>query len=154
MTNTRMTDPEILELRYPVLLERFEIRRGSGGKGRHKAGDGVIRELRFLETMDCAILSGYRNVRPVGIDNGERGVWGGKTETDRRWDRWPHLRPAPVERRPPPIRHGTYAGHRAHQRQGVPMCEPCAKAAAEYQQRRQQARTARRQAGRALRSVS
>ncbi len=76
MTNTRMTDPEILELRYPVLLERFEIRRGSGGKGRHKAGDGVIRELRFLETMDCAILSGYRNVRPVGIDNGERGECG------------------------------------------------------------------------------
>ncbi|MGE3712614.1 MAG: hydantoinase B/oxoprolinase family protein, partial [Hyphomicrobiaceae bacterium] len=76
MTNTRMTDPEILELRYPVLLERFEIRRGSGGRGRHSAGDGVIRELRFLEKMDCAILSSYRDVRPVGLEGGEPGECG------------------------------------------------------------------------------
>ena len=76
MTNTRMTDPEILELRYPVLLERFAIRRGSGGRGRRNAGDGVIRQLRFLERMDCALLTSYRNVRPFGIAGGEAGQCG------------------------------------------------------------------------------
>jgi 5-oxoprolinase (ATP-hydrolysing) len=76
MTNTRMTDPEILELRYPVLLERFEIRRGSGGRGRHSAGDGIVREMRFLERMSCALLTSSRNVRPYGIDGGEPGQCG------------------------------------------------------------------------------
>ena len=111
-------------------------------------------ELHAIAVRVCAGCPHRTECAQWAADNGERGVWGGKTETDRRWDRWPHLRPPLVERRPTPIRHGTYAGHRAHQRQGVPMCEPCAKAAAEYQQRRQQARTARRQAGRALRSVN
>jgi 5-oxoprolinase (ATP-hydrolysing) len=76
MTNTRLTDPEILELRYPVLLEEFSIRRGSGGKGRWNSGDGTRRVIRFLERMDCAILSGYRDVRPFGLDGGEPGEAG------------------------------------------------------------------------------
>ncbi len=76
MTNTRLTDPEILELRYPVLLEEFSIRRGSGGRGRWSAGDGTYRRIRFLEEMDCAILSGYRRVRPFGLFGGEPGECG------------------------------------------------------------------------------
>ena len=76
MTNTRLTDPEILELRYPVLLEEFSIRRGSGGKGKWTSGDGTRRVIRFLERMHCAILSGYRRVRPFGVDGGEAGEAG------------------------------------------------------------------------------
>ena len=76
MTNTRLTDPEILELRYPVVLEEFSIRRGSGGRGRWSAGDGTYRRIRFLEQMDCAILSGYRRVRPFGLFGGEPGECG------------------------------------------------------------------------------
>jgi len=76
MTNTRLTDPEILELRYPVLLEEFSIRRGSGGKGKWTSGDGTRRVIRFLERMNCAILSGYRRVRPFGLDGGEPGEAG------------------------------------------------------------------------------
>jgi len=76
MTNTRLTDPEILELRYPVLVEEFSIRRGSGGKGRWRSGDGTRRVIRFLERMDCAILSGYRQVRPFGVDGAEPGEAG------------------------------------------------------------------------------
>jgi hypothetical protein len=76
MTNTRLTDPEILELRYPVLLEEFSIRRGSGGKGRWRAGDGTLRRIRFLERMDCAILSSFRSVRPFGLEGGEPGECG------------------------------------------------------------------------------
>ncbi len=76
MTNSRLTDPEVLELRYPVVLERFEITRGSGGKGEWHAGDGTLRVLRFLEAMDCAILSGYRKVRPFGAKGGEPGETG------------------------------------------------------------------------------
>lgn len=76
MTNSRLTDPEILETRFPVVLEEFTIRRGSGGKGRHKAGDGTRRTIRFLETMECAILSGHRRVRPFGVDGGEPGELG------------------------------------------------------------------------------
>ncbi len=76
MTNTRLTDPEVLELRYPVLLEDFHIRRGSGGTGQWSAGDGVARTIRFLERMDCAILSGFRTVRPFGLDGGAPGACG------------------------------------------------------------------------------
>jgi len=76
MTNTRLTDPEILELRYPVLLEDFHIRKGSGGKGKWHAGDGISRTIRFLEKMDCAILSGFREVHPFGLDGGEPGECG------------------------------------------------------------------------------
>ncbi len=76
MTNTRLTDPEILELRYPVVLEEFSIRRGSGGKGRFDSGDGVRRTIRFLEPMSCAILSGFRAVAPPGLDGGHDGQCG------------------------------------------------------------------------------
>jgi 5-oxoprolinase (ATP-hydrolysing) len=76
MTNTRLTDPEILELRYPVLLEEFSIRRGSGGRGKWSAGDGTYRRIRFLERMDCAILSSFRTVRPFGLEGGESGRCG------------------------------------------------------------------------------
>ncbi len=76
MTNTRLTDPEVLELRYPVLLEDFHIRKNSGGKGQWSAGDGVRRTIRFLERMDCTILSGHRRVRPFGLNGGEAGQLG------------------------------------------------------------------------------
>ena len=76
MTNTRLTDPEVLELRYPVVLEDFHIRPGSGGRGRWNAGDGVIRTIRFLERMDCTILSGHRRVPPFGLAGGEPGQVG------------------------------------------------------------------------------
>lgn len=79
MTNTRLTDPEILELRYPVLLEDFHIREGSGGKGKWSAGNGISRTIRFLERMDCAILSGYRDVHPFGLNGGEQGECGSNT---------------------------------------------------------------------------
>jgi 5-oxoprolinase (ATP-hydrolysing) len=70
MTNSRLTDPEILETRFPVLLERFAVRRGSGGAGAHKGGDGVIRQIRFREPMHAAILSNRRRVAPRGIEGG------------------------------------------------------------------------------------
>jgi 5-oxoprolinase (ATP-hydrolysing) len=76
MTNTRLTDPEVLELRYPVLLEDFHIRQNSGGRGRWHAGDGVSRTIRFLEAMECTILSGHRRVRPFGLAGGEAGEVG------------------------------------------------------------------------------
>jgi 5-oxoprolinase (ATP-hydrolysing) len=76
MTNSRLTDPEILEWRFPVVLEDFHIRQGSGGKGRWHAGDGTSRTIRFLERMDCAILSGHRRVRPFGLAGGESGELG------------------------------------------------------------------------------
>jgi 5-oxoprolinase (ATP-hydrolysing) len=76
MTNTRLTDPEILEFRYPVLLEDFHIRKDSGGRGRWKAGDGVRRTIRFLEKMECTILSGHRRVPPFGLAGGGNGQVG------------------------------------------------------------------------------
>lgn len=76
MTNTRLTDPEILEFRYPVLLEDFHIRKGSGGKGKWSAGDGIIRTMRFLEKMEYTILSGHRRIRPFGLAGGEAGQIG------------------------------------------------------------------------------
>ncbi|MBP1843152.1 5-oxoprolinase (ATP-hydrolyzing) [Rhizobium petrolearium] len=76
MTNSRLTDPEILETRYPVLLEDFHIRPNSGGKGRFSAGNGTERTIRFLERMDCAMLSSHRTIRPHGLDGGEAGELG------------------------------------------------------------------------------
>ena len=76
MTNTRLTDPEVLEFRYPVLLEDFHIRKDSGGHGRWKAGDGIRRTIRFLEKMECTILSGHRRVPPFGLAGGENGEVG------------------------------------------------------------------------------
>jgi 5-oxoprolinase (ATP-hydrolysing) len=76
MTNSRLTDPEVLEWRFPVRLESFEIRRGSGGGGRWRGGDGAVRRVRFLEPMTAAILSGHRLVRPHGLSGGEDGKAG------------------------------------------------------------------------------
>jgi 5-oxoprolinase (ATP-hydrolysing) len=82
MTNSRLTDPEVLELRFPVLLEDFRIRRGSGGKGRFAGGDGTRRTIRFLEEMQCAILSSHRSHAPRGLDGGGDGE-PGRTEVRR-----------------------------------------------------------------------
>lgn len=76
MTNSRLTDPEVLEWRYPVLVEDFSIRKGSGGKGRHGGGDGVVRRIRFLEPMTAAVVSGHRTVPPYGMAGGEPGAVG------------------------------------------------------------------------------
>jgi 5-oxoprolinase (ATP-hydrolysing) len=76
MTNTRLTDPEILEFRYPVVLEDFHIRKGSGGKGQWNAGDGIRRTMRFLEKMEYTVLSGHRRIRPFGMAGGEDGQIG------------------------------------------------------------------------------
>jgi 5-oxoprolinase (ATP-hydrolysing) len=76
MTNSRLTDPEVLEWRYPVRLESFEIRHGSGGRGRRRGGHGAVRRMRFLEPMTAAILSGHRLVRPHGLHGGEAGAPG------------------------------------------------------------------------------
>jgi len=76
MTNSRLTDPEVLEWRFPVLLESFIIRPDSGGKGRHRGGNGVIRRVRFREPMTAAILSGHRVVPPFGLHGGESAAVG------------------------------------------------------------------------------
>jgi 5-oxoprolinase (ATP-hydrolysing) len=73
MTNSRMTDPEVLEARYPILVQEFSIRKGSGGAGRFRGGDGVIRRIEFLESMQAAILSNNRVVSPFGMDGGDPG---------------------------------------------------------------------------------
>lgn len=76
MTNSRLTDPEVLEWRFPVLLEAFEVRRGSGGAGRHRGGDGIHRRIRFRQPMTATILSNRRRVAPFGLDGGEAGEAG------------------------------------------------------------------------------
>lgn len=73
MTNSRLTDPEVLEWRFPVRLESFALRTGSGGTGRHKGGDGTIRQLRFLQPMTANILAGHRRVPPYGMAGGSPG---------------------------------------------------------------------------------
>ncbi|MDA1323687.1 MAG: hydantoinase B/oxoprolinase family protein [Proteobacteria bacterium] len=76
MTNTRATDPEILEWRFPVVVESFSIRHGSGGKGKHTGGNGIIRRVRFEEEMTAAIVSSHRRVPPFGVAGGEPGKCG------------------------------------------------------------------------------
>jgi 5-oxoprolinase (ATP-hydrolysing) len=76
MTNSRLTDPEILEMRFPVVLEDFHIRRGSGGKGKWKAGDGTSRTIRFREKMQMSILSDHRRIAPKGTLGGADGEVG------------------------------------------------------------------------------
>ncbi len=76
MTNSRLTDPEVLEWRFPVLLESFAVRPGSGGRGRHRGGHGAVRRVRFLEPMTAAILSGHRLVQPHGLAGGQAGQAG------------------------------------------------------------------------------
>ncbi|PZD70947.1 Acetophenone carboxylase gamma subunit [Acaryochloris thomasi RCC1774] len=76
MTNSRLTDPEILEWRFPVRLEHFGLRPQSGGQGQYSGGDGVIRQFRFLEPMTVSILSGHRRVAPFGLQGGQSGKTG------------------------------------------------------------------------------
>lgn len=76
MTNSRLTDPEVLEWRFPVLVESFSVRPQSGGQGKHRGGNGVIRRIKFLEPMTAAILSSHRKVPPFGLSGGEAGVVG------------------------------------------------------------------------------
>ncbi|MBB5514470.1 5-oxoprolinase (ATP-hydrolyzing) [Rubricella aquisinus] len=76
MTNTRMTDPEILEQRFPVRIQRFGIRRGSGGTGAHQGGDGIVREVEFLVPVTATALSSHRSVPPFGGDGGAPGATG------------------------------------------------------------------------------
>jgi len=76
MTNSRLTDPEVLETRFPVLLEEFSIRGGSGGEGRWRGGDGVVRRVRFRDSMTAAILSNRRRVPPFGLEGGAPGAVG------------------------------------------------------------------------------
>jgi 5-oxoprolinase (ATP-hydrolysing) len=79
MTNSRLTDPEVLEWRFPVLLKSFEIRKGSGGTGKTTGGDGAIRRVKFLEPMTAAILSSHRRVAPYGMAGGKPGAVGRNT---------------------------------------------------------------------------
>ena len=76
MTNSRLTDPEVLEWRYPVLVESFNIRRGSGGGGKHHGGDGLVRRIRFLQPMTAAIVSNRRQTDPFGLAGGSAGARG------------------------------------------------------------------------------
>ncbi|MEI6445221.1 MAG: hydantoinase B/oxoprolinase family protein [Nostocales cyanobacterium ELA583] len=76
MTNSRLTDPEVLETRYPVQVESFSLRPHSGGKGKHSGGNGVIRRIKFLEPMTANILSGHRRVPPFGLYGAEAGKVG------------------------------------------------------------------------------
>ena len=76
MTNSRLTDPEVLEWRYPVLLESFGVRHGSGGAGQYRGGDGTYRRIRFLENMEVVMLSNHRIVPPYGMAGGEPGQCG------------------------------------------------------------------------------
>jgi 5-oxoprolinase (ATP-hydrolysing) len=76
MTNSQLTDPEVLETRYPILVEAFAIRANSGGRGRHCGGDGTIRRLRFREAMTAAILSTRRETEPFGLRGGSPGAKG------------------------------------------------------------------------------
>ena len=77
MTNTRLTDPEVLEARYPVRLHEFSIRRGSGGQGKHRGGDGVVRRIEFLKPLTLSILSQRRGpYPPYGLAGGQPGAIG------------------------------------------------------------------------------
>lgn len=76
MTNSRLTDPEVLEWRLPVRLEEFSVRRGSGGAGRWRGGDGAVRHIRFLEAMTVSTLSQHRRIPPYGMAGGEPGARG------------------------------------------------------------------------------
>lgn len=76
MTNSRLTDPEVLEWRFPILLETFHIRKGSGGNGYRRGGDGTVRRVLFNEAMEVNVLSGHRIVPPYGVDGGEPGAVG------------------------------------------------------------------------------
>jgi 5-oxoprolinase (ATP-hydrolysing) len=90
MTNSRLTDPEVLEWRYPVLLESYRIRPGSGGAGRWRGGHGGVRRLRFGEPMTVTTLTGHRRVPAFGLAGGEPGALG------RHWIEHPDGRVTPM----------------------------------------------------------
>ena len=79
MTNSRLTDPEVLEWRFPVLLHEFKVRHGSGGDGAQRGGDGVVRRVEFLQAVQLSILSGHRKVPPYGMAGGAAGAVGRTT---------------------------------------------------------------------------
>jgi 5-oxoprolinase (ATP-hydrolysing) len=81
MTNSRLTDPEVLETRFPVLLREFSIRRGSGGAGRHRGGDGLVRRVEFREAMRANVLANHRRIAPFGLEGGAPGRPGRNTIT-------------------------------------------------------------------------
>ena len=83
MTNSRLTDPEVLESRYPVRLESFAVRSGSGGQGRWPGGDGLERTIRFLEPMSVSLISGSRQGAPFGLKGGASGACGENLRLDR-----------------------------------------------------------------------
>ncbi len=93
MTNSRLTDPEVLEFRFPVRLESYEIRSGSGGAGRWRGGDGGVRRVRFLEPMSASILSNGRRHGAFGLNGGEAGAVGENwiERVDGRIERLAHL---------------------------------------------------------------
>jgi 5-oxoprolinase (ATP-hydrolysing) len=76
MPNSRLTDPEVLESRHPVLVREFRYRRGSGGTGRHRGGDGLVRRIAFRAPMTAAILSNHRRIAPFGLHGGGDGATG------------------------------------------------------------------------------
>ena len=76
MTNTRITDPEILEFRYPVRLDLFKIRENSGGNGQFSGGNGIVRQLTFLEDIELSVLTQHRKVAPFGLNGGASGKLG------------------------------------------------------------------------------
>ena len=100
MTNTRLTDPEILEYRYPVRLESFEVRRGSGGNGKWSGGDGTTRTIVFNEKMDVSLLTGHRRIPPFGLEGGKPGECGQnwKRHKDGKLERLNHTAQTIVER--------------------------------------------------------
>lgn len=75
MTNSRLTDPEVLEMRFPVLLREYAIRHGSGGVGRWHGGDGGVRKIEFLEPMTVSVLTGHRRVAPYGMAGAKPAAW-------------------------------------------------------------------------------
>jgi 5-oxoprolinase (ATP-hydrolysing) len=87
MTNTRITDPEVLEMRYPVRVERFAVRKGSGGEGRHRGGDGAVRAIRALEPLTATLVASRRVVAPFGLAGGGSGALGRQWVEDARGQR-------------------------------------------------------------------
>jgi 5-oxoprolinase (ATP-hydrolysing) len=82
MTNTRLTDPEVIERRYPVRLHEFRIRRDSGGQGQYRGGDGIVRRIEFLRPLKVSLLTERRGpYPPYGLDGGDPGALGRKTLT-------------------------------------------------------------------------
>jgi len=89
MTNTGVTDPEILEFRFPVRLEKFGLRENSGGKGRKEGGEGICRRIRFLEPVSLSLLTQHRKEPPYGQEGGGSGALGSQCKIDRKGEKTP-----------------------------------------------------------------